>query len=358
MRKKQGISLIVLVITIVVMTILAATIMISLDDSKIIKKANNAVDQSDEKTIEQLLNVAWSEAYLSGKRTQSEFQIAINEKISENGINASEYYIDVTTRGVDVVSKKNALGYIVKSAADYGKTINYEANGVTGWKVFYHTDDYVYLIASERIPASAMPASISGATMSGDNIYWASGTPTVVQPIQNPELWMAEFGNYSNSLGGNRVSCFLNERNWDIYKNTDVYGDKVVGAIGTPTMEMMVASWNAKKAALPDSESYNVVIDFSSDERGYKLGESNGTYGQKVVISKEDNLYITGRSIWLAAPYSDGKGGVIQLSFMGNLIGIYAAESSTTGIRPVICLKASTPAHVNTSATGTDYILD
>lgn len=53
MRKKQGISLIVLVITIIVMIILAAAIIISLTNAGIINKASDAVTESDLKLIQQ-----------------------------------------------------------------------------------------------------------------------------------------------------------------------------------------------------------------------------------------------------------------------------------------------------------------
>ncbi len=50
MQKKKGISLIVLVITIIVMVILASTIVISLSSSNVISKAEEAVFKSDMKT--------------------------------------------------------------------------------------------------------------------------------------------------------------------------------------------------------------------------------------------------------------------------------------------------------------------
>ena len=49
MKKKQGISLIVLVITIIVMIILAASVVLTLSNSGIINKANEAVEKTKEK---------------------------------------------------------------------------------------------------------------------------------------------------------------------------------------------------------------------------------------------------------------------------------------------------------------------
>jgi type II secretory pathway pseudopilin PulG len=51
MKRKQGISLIVLVITIIVMIILAASVVLTLNNTGIITKANDATSISDRKQI-------------------------------------------------------------------------------------------------------------------------------------------------------------------------------------------------------------------------------------------------------------------------------------------------------------------
>ena len=63
MQKKKGISLIVLVITIIVMIILAGSIIITLSNSGIITKANEAVDLNNEKQMEEYIT---SELILNG----------------------------------------------------------------------------------------------------------------------------------------------------------------------------------------------------------------------------------------------------------------------------------------------------
>ena len=63
MQKKKGISLIVLVITIIVMIILAAAIIISISNSGIVNRANEAVDATNEAQMKQMVTLAWSEAF-------------------------------------------------------------------------------------------------------------------------------------------------------------------------------------------------------------------------------------------------------------------------------------------------------
>ena len=54
MKKKNAISLIVLVITIIVMAILAATVIITLSNTNIISEANNAVKKTEAQQVEEM----------------------------------------------------------------------------------------------------------------------------------------------------------------------------------------------------------------------------------------------------------------------------------------------------------------
>ena len=58
---KKGISLIVLVITIIVMIIIAGAIIMSLNNSKLIENANNAVLKSNEAEATSLLSIKYAE---------------------------------------------------------------------------------------------------------------------------------------------------------------------------------------------------------------------------------------------------------------------------------------------------------
>ena len=96
---KKGISLIVLVITIIVMIILASTIILSLSGVNIIEKANEAVRNHNRQQIATVAQTIWSEGYLS-----NESKASIKEKIvKEVGKNkAEDFNIVVTDLGVIV----------------------------------------------------------------------------------------------------------------------------------------------------------------------------------------------------------------------------------------------------------------
>ena len=62
---KKGISLIVLVITIIVMIIIAGAIIISLNSTNVIEKANTAVDASNEAELKSLVALTYMNQYVA-----------------------------------------------------------------------------------------------------------------------------------------------------------------------------------------------------------------------------------------------------------------------------------------------------
>ena len=381
---RKGISLIVLSITILVMAILAATAIISLEDSGIIGRSKNTVskqNQQEEYTRLQVIKNGILTDNL-GEITADEYIIELQRQgLVEGSATTDEFGNKVikTKSGLDLYVKqdgssdikisfekiKPSLGELI-TAEDYGKTVDYEANGITKWKIFYHTSNYVYLIASEKLEYNKLPSNIPGATMksvtttledgttrSMGQIYWASGSaPTTAGTIQNPSMWMASWTNYSTNINGRCVSYFLDETYWTAFKNTtSSYASYVQGAIGTPTLEMFVASWNAKGKAKNDTTTYKELV------------LTNGTYGYyingvgTVRISSTDKLYAwsgaSETSTWLASPsagdptYVQGLGYTASLIDLNYYITVY-------GVRPVVCLKASIPA---SRGTTTDFSL-
>ena len=97
---KRGISLIVLVITIIIMIILAATVVVTLSNSGIISKANDAVDITDLATVQDLATMLWAEAYLDKAQ---DIEDVVITGLSNQGINMKDYVVTVTDSGVTVV---------------------------------------------------------------------------------------------------------------------------------------------------------------------------------------------------------------------------------------------------------------
>lgn len=101
MKRKQGISLIVLVITIIVMVVLAAAVVVSLSNSGIINKASDAVSATNVKEVEQLANLAWAEEFIDGKR-DDELKASVLGKLEDY---TDKYDFEVSNNGVTVTLK-------------------------------------------------------------------------------------------------------------------------------------------------------------------------------------------------------------------------------------------------------------
>ncbi len=88
-KQKKGISLIVLIITIIVMIILATAIILSLNGSGIIGKAKEAKTESDEASIKEAASLAYAEydlAVKTGETVEGTADEYVKERLKEEGI--------------------------------------------------------------------------------------------------------------------------------------------------------------------------------------------------------------------------------------------------------------------------------
>ena len=364
-QNKQGISLIVLVITIIVMIILAASVVITLSNTGVIDRAGQAVDLTNKSQVQDLAALIWSEAYLDDLRGQDLID-EVEKKLEEQGVTKDNWDITITETGVNIAEKATSveLGTLIKDGNDYGKTINYEANGVTDWKVLYKTEEYVYIITSDILPNEKIMSEFitdSLATTREKDIYWDSAPASGTSRQLNRDLWLADQDHYDEEYNVRICSYLMDEYYWTGFMNSE-YGENVVSAIGSPTLELITASWNKKRIDTNNTTIYEKEITAIYDYNGYKLNNDN------VVALKggqNDTLYALEDRYWLATPYYGSLSlfGVIKLNdrilvqeahlkvqYEDNLLegGITAAYPDGS-LRPVVCLKASTPAKVGTT---------
>ncbi len=100
--QKKGISLIVLVITIIVMIILASAVVITLSNTGVIDKASEAVDKTNKQQVQNLAVLAWADAYTAGIRDQFMLEMEVKEALREQGVNVNDYDITVDNSGVSM----------------------------------------------------------------------------------------------------------------------------------------------------------------------------------------------------------------------------------------------------------------
>ena len=255
--------------------------------------------------------------------------IANENKIAQNTINAEE----VANHPV-VYCGKEVTGYTCDNSA-----------GVNKWKIYHSDGKNIYLIADNYITAEYIPTK-DGATMTAStgytNAYYfndtllnkytgaASITDTNITP------WLSylksSYGGSDNKNKNMKATAYLLDTEiWKGFKNLT----KAEYAIGAPTLDMFVASYNTRFAK---------QIETIAQETGYKLKFTDGDSYEYSLVTCD---YLTAHQykdnysnyMWLASPSACNSGDLMSVYCIGC---VYNSDSdvSNLGVRPLVCLES------------------
>ena len=368
---KNGISLIVLIITIIVIIILAAAVILTISKNNPVDSAKEAKFKEDVRSFQADLSLSVSKDYTAkaGQR---------DDKFNATTFNDIKGYISSFTKEYEdkLVINNDELKYVgdkvtekekkwlndlgikedIETAAEkvandpnyYGKKItNYEANGVSDWKIFYSDGNNVYIIASDYIDVDKLPSTSKGhkpentnssfsKAASFDNVindYSGSSdiTDERIKKLNNDYFNVKKYTNINQNMKA--VAYMLDINIWNIFKT-----EKAEYAIGGPTVEMLMASYSKK-------HNVNYMARASSD-LGYEVSKDGGinwaTSYNRMLITYHDSLYLREDStvayaMWMASP-SDYKLSVVRWdgSFTHYEYSIYGI-----GFRPLVCLNSN-----------------
>ena len=87
------------------MIILAASVVVSLNNTGIINKANQAVQLTDERQVQDLASLTWADAYLDKDRVDT-LEKAVKDALAAQGITDANWNIIVSETGVSVSKKR------------------------------------------------------------------------------------------------------------------------------------------------------------------------------------------------------------------------------------------------------------
>ena len=318
MKRTNGITLIALIITIIVLLILAGVALATLTgQGNIIGNAENAVGKYNNSVSseQQLLNEIekYFQNYLEGENVEEDKGVPVDKtEIANNPEEHFGGYVDYTTPNGDPDVK---------------------------WRIFYADEENVYLIADSFIPSGANDS------MFGNYRFWLQSVDT---GIIDPRItkWLSYLIDYPDSTNSNikKVAWLLDTTVWEGYANS-TYAEYAVGA---PTLDLFCASYN-KLHTDKQINYYPCEELYKWDPMGYNLKwstdtdyviDENGISGLDIT----NNLYATSgdkvSAMWLASPgnYLAGEY-LIAVSSDGS---IYFQEGSSyvCGLRPVVCLKS------------------
>ena len=409
MRKNKGITLIALIITIIVMLILVAVSVNVLINSNIIGQAEKAAKgyktayEREQTRIDELMEEwnrleqdqesgcvhNWGEwqtvtpATCTNAGSQKRTCSLCNTSETQNIPVLEHNYSEATCTKPQTCTRcgattGTALGHnlvngvctrcganfgipasdVANKPSIYGSTVtNYNANGIK-WKVFYATTDRIYLIASDYVHYSKLTnAYKNGASCYNTSdypysYYWASGGTKLETTGRQDGIFMATGYTLNSSNQSSKcVSGLLNTNNWTAFVDTN-YADY---AIGGPTLNMYIASWNAK--------GYTKLYTNTNTD-GYYVGTSANPTTHYVNMSSDtagygDTLYYPYKSAysncygyWLVAPSAYGTSSIMLVGSGGFVDGNHFS-SDALGVRPLVSLKSGVTLLENINGTVT-----
>ena len=372
----SAITLVALVITIIILLILAGvTLNMVMGDSGIFGKANSAKEQTQLKTAEDTIKLAvldnrtLRETGDASALSNENLKVSITEKLRDLGYNVAEdnnivtYYEDKTIKIEDYLGKEDNQGGItaqeIKNNPEtyYGlKVTDYTSkNGQNDWRIFYSDGEHIFLITGDYIDTTATDRinSATGMTTSNYSAYW--NPVPAFQTVDSTTLTRFKATEYALQSGINNSKCvstLLNDNNWTSYLDEEINGKrKAEKAIGSPTVEMWMDSWNARYPK--SSDQIYRKASTSTSNPGYYVGISlNPTttnIDSNVMSEKEgynNKLYYPHMSgyngtdgYWLASP-SAGNSNYVLYVHCGGYVSYYYYSNSGLGVRPVVCLNS------------------
>ncbi len=364
----KGITLIALVITIIVLLILAGVSIATLTgDNGILTRATDAKEKNEIASVKeqaQLDITNWVAGELENGRDGaiSDWEDIKNILDTSNPDAENRYYKNVTEEGVETPN-----GYIVPIEELYtnssagGDVPNFDENNLTigeaintdkygyivpeytvqastmssnVWRLFYQDSNYTYLITDEVI-GGYLPSdyydTIKNET--GELKYQTGADVSVVGQKLSPMLLETGTVFTESNTGSNiRATAWLTDTSetsmWNEYKNSDA-----VFAIGSPTVELYVASFNATSSANSSNQ-----ITLGVRQSGY----TQNTKSNQLKTSYNYGIYNKGASYycWLASPsffdshelYVDGDDASLYFDYVGSFSFV---------VRPIVCIQTS-----------------
>ncbi len=400
-KQKKGISLIVLIITIAVVIILAAAVILSMNNNRPIESAKTATEKNDIAVLKEsagVLSAQWEVDKLLDETVGTRVEYVQNgltkqgfEPSMINKVTVDEKTGKVTVSG-DMTEDVGSAPLVASDPQKYygAYVTNYTATNasVVGWKILYSDAKNIYLIADDYIPYDAIPNSTKNGVKTANKPSKTESASGVAGP--NAAYFTNILGDYegSASITDKRLQN-LNSKYYEYLKTNlktssnnnmkavsymmdtlawkDYAGEKAEYAIGGPTLEMMVNSYNQKYTDASRKLSLIVEDGAGSEDAlaidGYAVAQ--GTEGWALIISWAfakgvtgtgstitviyDSLYTIedyskAKAMWLGSPSGNGADNLLGVSCNASLAnGVCSADSNyyDFGFRPLVCLKSS-----------------
>ena len=261
---------------------------------------------------------------------------------------------------------ENALARKINTT-NFGDYVNYPIDlGIDGdqdgdlediddWRIFYKdSKNNIFLIAADYVPTNQAELTVAMGksnllTNSNWHVYWSGlsnhGMKDVSEKVANRYMlnWWKEHSEVEY-WSSQAVQTLLNPNAWDSFVPENLKS-KGIEAVGAPTLEMWIASWNAK--------GYTELFADTNNSVGYLIGKTGNPAETGLAMSSEiqgysDTLYFPHTTsfnnchgYWLASPGSDGSMQECVFRALYTDIGQGNLHiGHAYALRPLICLPA------------------
>ena len=253
-------------------------------------------------------------------------------------------------------SNEITVEIINANASKYGQKVNYSANGVDDWKIFYINSERneTFIITSDYLPTENVPTETTGMYISGT---YGSSWRTVPNYVEITDDVRNRFMmSWNNNITNTNIKCvsrLLDTTAWSVFV-TEELKTKGATAIGSPTLEMFIASWN-------DVFTNSKISYYDINQYGYILRKEGTSYAISLNDGKSNSLYF---------PYNieiDGTTNYYLSSPSGNNIGWLSSiigynttyqlgsksywNNKYTAIRPLVCIPSDLLEYDNSTSS-------
>ena len=324
--------------------------------------------------------------------TQSPVQITIGY-VDEDGNQKAG--VDVVTLSVSVTNAETAADIASKTFANdtekknfyesfygsvvtnYGKTIETSLNDQ--WKIFYADGEHIYLIADSYVNYTSLPSTTvtgteykfvkggtdwkayfgSNATSNMMKVYKNGASDISDKIIGSKTITASRLKGLNNSFFNTKsltgsgqsnmqaVASMLDVNLWKSFMDASDGTGKAEYAIGGPTVEMFMASYNQSHGTTWAAEAKSKTADSTSAD-GYYVGTSSSSLSSSMsgVDQNANKVYrpetssTNANAYWLASPSASRANHVMYVTYGGD---VYYSDygSSNYGFRPLVCLKSN-----------------
>ncbi|MBO6233104.1 MAG: hypothetical protein J6N78_03495 [Clostridia bacterium] len=377
-KENKGVTLMTLIITIIVLLILTGVTIINIggneDTLRKAKAARDLNDSSNELEDIRIAVIHAEEKSFDGTVNADNLKIALNGVVSQEEINK------ITGNGPWIVNK-NGRDYKIEDDgtvkkfvkedelnSKIGQTVNYRENSgkVNSWRLFYASDEEVFLISSNVISSknafSPDGTNTYGIPLASRGKYsWDSTNNRYSYSSESDkysgasDVFATNYGKKYNQNWYNTNSTDIDEKskataflcdssNWTEYVSSKAPTGTY--AVGGPTKELLVRSWKAS------GQSDNALADILANTKALSTGYSYNRPDElrnnlvKASILKENGtgkgLYNSGNEhYWLASASSTSYTSVCSMycrNGTGSVSENSYSNNTDVGARPIVSI--------------------